>query len=65
MLGKSQVWVGTMPSVQPPLQKYVFGTSGQILQKKKKKKKIDTKVFWSSPMLLEFLLLFQIYVAEV
>ena len=49
MKRKSQDWVETQANVQSLLQKLVFGNSGQTYEK------ADIKVFWSCPILLDFL----------
>ena len=52
---KSQIWVETEPSAQSPIQKLNFDNSSQ------KVPKVDTKVFYSCSILLDFLILFQIF----
>ena len=43
---KSQSWVDTQASAQFPIQKLIFGTSGNS--------KTDIKIFLSCPILLDF-----------
>ena len=55
MLGKSQIWVETLPSAQSPFQKLNFGNSSQ------KTRKSRYQIFLPCPVLLDFSILFQIF----
>ena len=51
LTGKFQNWIETQASVQSPLQKLIFGDSGQSSCKNKH----FVQVLWSFPILLDFL----------